>query len=74
MKMYSYFPLQFLKRKCCWLLMISIMVCFSFSIEAAHFLSSKTVYHRSVILDLAAGLGILAAGWLVFSLLRNSRR
>ncbi len=80
MKMYSpkeknkhaYFPAQFLKSKSCWLLMITIMVCFSFSMEAAHFLSSKAVYHRSVILDLAAGLGIVAAGWLAFSLL--SRR
>lgn len=82
MKVYSfkeknkhlYFPLQFLKSKCCWLLMVTIMVCFSFSIEAAHFLSSKAVYHRSMILDLAAGLGIVAAGWLAFSLLSNRRR
>ncbi len=85
MKMYSfkektkqvklpYLPVHFLKRKCCWLLIITVMVCFSVSIEAAHKLSSHSTYHRSIILDLASGLGIVAAAWLGFSLCRGRQR
>jgi hypothetical protein len=60
--------------KKCWGFILAILLCFSLSMEAAHMISTTHAqYHRSILLELAIGLCIVAAAWLSFSLLYRHR-